>query len=229
MVEGTWDSSKASRGHDAQGLSHTSIEVTSVEQIENSHLYQVYEHKKKEFCMRAAKGSFEKVTSNPGETDVLTSTLGISKLDDQLIPEINEYFLFHGVQQEFIDAIQGQGIDFRLNSRAMFGKGAYFAESSTKADQYADHRDNRTQGPHSMFLCKVILGHSHIVKAPNKLLTRPPCLHQCTGTCSHGTSEFFDSVMGTHRDNGQRLLFREFVIFGQNQIYPAFLISYKRK
>ena len=140
MVQGTWDSSKASRGHDAQGLSHTSIEVTSVEQIENSHLYQVYEHKKKEFCMRAAKGSFEKVTSNPGETDVLTSTLGISKLDDQLIPEINEYFLFHGVQQEFIDAIQGQGIDFRLNSRAMFGKGAYFAESSTKADQYAGNK-----------------------------------------------------------------------------------------
>ena len=104
------------------------------------HLYQVYEHKKKEFCMRAAKGSFEKVTSNPGETDVLTSTLGISKLDDQLIPEINEYFLFHGVQQKFIDAIQGQGIDFRLNSRAMFGKGAYFAESSTKADQYAGNK-----------------------------------------------------------------------------------------
>jgi hypothetical protein len=61
-------------------------------------------------------------------------------LDDQLIPEINEYFLFHGVQQEFIDAIQGQGIDFRLNSRAMFGKGAYFAESSTKADQYAGNK-----------------------------------------------------------------------------------------
>ena len=141
MVQGTWDSGLAKRrGHDAKGLSHTTIEVTSVEQIENSHLYQAYEHKKKELCARAAKGSFEKVTSDPGEPDVLTSTLGISELDDQLIPEINEYFLFHGVPQEFIDAIQGQNIDFRLNSRAMFGKGAYFAERSTKADQYAGNK-----------------------------------------------------------------------------------------
>ena len=140
MAQGTWDSGLASRGHDANGLSHTTIEVTSVEQIENSQLYQAYEHKKKELCARAAKGSFEKVTSDPGEPDVLTSTLGISKLDDLLIPEINEYFLFHGVPQELIDAIQGQGIDFRLNTRAMFGKGAYFAESSTKADQYAGNK-----------------------------------------------------------------------------------------
>ncbi|KAK2191448.1 hypothetical protein NP493_53g15013, partial [Ridgeia piscesae] len=154
---------------------------------------------KNEFCRRAAKGSFEKVTSDPGEADVLTSTLGISELDDQLIPEINEYFLFHGAQQQFIEPILKQGIDFRLNTRAMFGKGTYFAESSTKGDQYADDRHHRTQGPHSMFLSKVILGHSHIAKKPSKELTRPPCYHQCTGTCSHGTSEFFDSVMGTHK------------------------------
>ncbi|KAK2193600.1 hypothetical protein NP493_11g07031 [Ridgeia piscesae] len=229
MVQQTWDPIKAGLGADAKSLSHTTIDVTSVEQIENPNLYLAYEHRKNEFCTRAAKGSFEKVTSDPGETDVVTSTLGISELDKLLIPEINEHFLFHGVQQQFIDAIQGQGIDFRLNTRAMFGKGAYFAESSTKADQYADDKDHRTQGPHSMFLCKVILGRSHIAKKPNKDLFRPPCYHHCQGSCSHGTSEFFDSVMGTHRDGGQRLLFREFVIFGQNQLYPAFLITYNRK
>jgi len=144
MVQGAWDASKAGKGADALGLSHTTIDVTSVEQIENPHLYLAYEHKKKEFCSRAAKGSFKKVTSDPGEPDVLTSTLGISLLDNQLIPEINEYFLFHGVPQQYLEAILKQGIDFRLNARAMFGKGAYFAESSTKGDQYAGNKSLQT-------------------------------------------------------------------------------------
>ena len=144
MVQGTWDSSKAGNGADAKGLSHTTIDVTSVEQIENPPLYHAYEQRKNEFCRRAAKGSFEKVTSDPGEADVLTSTLGISELDDQLIPEINEYFLFHGAQQQFIEPILKQGIDFRLNTRAMFGKGTYFAESSTKGDQYAGNKSLQT-------------------------------------------------------------------------------------
>ena len=144
MVQGAWDSSKARIGADANGLSHTTIDVTSVEQIENPHLYLAYEHRKNEFCTRAAKGSFKKVTSEPSEPDVLTSTLGISELDDQLIPEINEYFLFHGAQQPYLEAILKQGVDFRLNTRAMFGRGAYFAESSTKADQYAGNKSLQT-------------------------------------------------------------------------------------
>ena len=137
MVQRTWDSGKAGIGADAEGLHHKTIDVTSVEQIENPHRYMEYEHRKQEFCTRAAKGSFEKVTSDPGEPDVLTSTLGISKLDDRLIPEINEYFLFHGAPQKVIQPIVNQGLDFRVNSRAMFGQGTYFAESSTKGDQYA--------------------------------------------------------------------------------------------
>ena len=144
MVQGAWDSSKAGIGADANGLSHMTIDVTSVEQIENPHLYLAYEHRKNEFCTRAAKGSFKKVTSEPGEPDVLTSTLGISELDDQLIPEINEHFLFHGAQQPYLEPILKQGIDFRLNTRAMFGTGAYFAESSTKGDQYAGNKTLQT-------------------------------------------------------------------------------------
>lgn len=52
------------------------------------------------------------------------------------LPEMNECFLFHGTNKK--DAILNQGIDYRLgNQRALFGQGCYFAESSTKADQYA--------------------------------------------------------------------------------------------
>ncbi|KAI0240850.1 hypothetical protein LSAT2_008355, partial [Lamellibrachia satsuma] len=234
MVKLTWLQKLVGRGNDANNLTHKTINVTKVEQIENPHLYLTYEHARKAFCSRAVKGSFPKVTSDPCEADVLTSTLGISVLDEQLIPEINEHFLFHGAKQEFLDTITQQGIDFRLNNRGMFGTGAYFCESSTKADQYADPTDKRTTGPHSMFLSKVILGHSYIAKKPDsnkpELKTkRPPCvLHsdkQCT-LC--GKTEFHDSVMGTHRDDGSKLLFREFIIYEEALNYPAYLITYKR-
>ena len=137
VVQQTWERDVVGWGVDAKNLTHKTIDVTKVEQIENPHLYGSYEHARKEFCARAAKEVFPKVTSEPGQKDVLTSTLGISVLEEQLIPEINEHFLFHGAPQEFIESIIKQGIDFRLSNEGMFGKGAYFAESSTKADQYA--------------------------------------------------------------------------------------------
>jgi len=62
---------------------------------------------------------------------------GGSQLNKSLIGEINEYFLFHGTKPSGLKSIQDNGLDSRLSSNAMFGGGVYFAESSTKADQYA--------------------------------------------------------------------------------------------
>ena len=142
VVQRTWQQHLVGHGRDASNLNHNTISVTNVEQIENPHLFRSYEHVKKLLCARATKGNYPKVTSDPGEKDVLTSTLGISVLDEQLIPEINEHFLFHGAPQENTESISMQGIDFRLSKRAMFGKGSYFCESSTKADQYSGNKYN---------------------------------------------------------------------------------------
>ena len=140
MVQRTWRRDVVGKGADARNLDHNTIEVTKVEQIENAQLYVPYEHTRKEFCARAAKRSFPRVTSDRGQKDLWTSKLGISLLDDQLITEINEYFLFHGAPQKFIQPVLKQGIDSRLFGQGLFGKGAYFAESSTKADQYAGNK-----------------------------------------------------------------------------------------
>ena len=141
MVEKTWRQDVIGSGIDANNLTHKTIEVTNVEQNENPYLHLTYEHTRKAFCARAAKGSFQKITS-AGEKNVLTSTLGISVLDEQLIPEINEHFLFHGAPQEVIRAILGQGVDHHLSKESLFGPGAYFCESATKADQYAGNIAN---------------------------------------------------------------------------------------
>jgi len=63
-------------------------------------------------------------------------------LNGNVVSEINECYLFHGTKSDFIDAIENKGFDFRLSGdNAMFGKGVYFAESSTKADQYVGMSD----------------------------------------------------------------------------------------
>ncbi|KAI0240852.1 hypothetical protein LSAT2_008357, partial [Lamellibrachia satsuma] len=81
VVRRTWQQHLVGHGRDASNLNHKTITVTKVEQIENPHLYRSYEHVRKALCTRTTKRSYPKVTSDPGETDVLTSTLGISVLD----------------------------------------------------------------------------------------------------------------------------------------------------
>ena len=49
-----------------------------------------------------------------------------------------ERFLFYGMENSKKDAILNQGFDVLLgNQSALYGKGIYFSESATKADQYA--------------------------------------------------------------------------------------------
>jgi len=62
---------------------------------------------------------------------------GGSQLNKSRVSEINEYFLFHGTKQSGLKSIEDHGLDSRLSANTMFGSGVYFAESSTKADQYA--------------------------------------------------------------------------------------------
>lgn len=70
--------------------------------------------------------------------DLFTLFTGLAQLDQNLVSEINEYYLLHGTKQQLISNIIRDGLDFRMASdKPMFGKGAYCAESSTKADQYA--------------------------------------------------------------------------------------------
>jgi len=58
-------------------------------------------------------------------------------LEQEIVSEINENYLFHGTKDDAVDSIRFDGIDNRLGGEhLLFGKGAYFAESSTKADQY---------------------------------------------------------------------------------------------
>jgi len=61
----------------------------------------------------------------------------VKTLSGYLVDEVNECYLFHGTKSNIIDVIEHKGFDFRISGEnAMCGSGVYFAESSTKADQY---------------------------------------------------------------------------------------------
>lgn len=139
LVEDTWELNKVGHGKDAVGLGHSHIKVIKVERIENIHQYESYAGMRSQFFDKAAKqGLFPKLEQISNSKGVIGTTAIIDKsLTVNLCGEINEHYLFHGTKMNSIDAILGQGFDFRVaGDNAMFGQAIYFAESSTKADQY---------------------------------------------------------------------------------------------
>ena len=81
-----------------------------------------------------------KVSSFPREAEVATARFGLSFLDRQRIPDINEYFFFHGTKHDSVMKIISQNIDFRLGQSGLYGQGAYLAESASKSHQYCDEQ-----------------------------------------------------------------------------------------
>ena len=143
MVMKTWKVATAfyrvGAGHDAVGLQgYTTLDIQSVKRIENPSLYHNYTEKRKGVLLKASMNRPKKVDKLGTESEVMTAQQNIAELDRLLVPQINEYFLFHGTKTEVKDGIMKQGLDFRLASEGgLFGQGIYFAESSAKADQYA--------------------------------------------------------------------------------------------
>ena len=86
---------------------------------------------------------------------------------------------------------------------------------------------SRAGQPLVMLLCRVLLGHVHLCKTPQPF-QRPPCITCLQEKCVQHDA-FYDSVLGVNRTNGQRLLFREFVVFEKAQLYPEFIVYYTRQ
>merc|ERR1712136_355432 len=156
--------------------------------------------------------------------------------------------LFHKETESPMWAILRQGFDDRLgNVKGMYGAGTYFADMSSKADQYAG-RYNPNMHPEgsigeraTMFLARVTLGCPYLADQSLEQLQRPPCIHghfdlklswnddvligkpwKEKGVefqiCDHAR---FDSVLGDLVIDGRRKLYREYMVY-ENQCYPEY-------
>lgn len=132
----------------------------------------------------------------------------------------NERLLFHG--SPFINAIIQKGFDERhAYIGGMFGAGLYFAENSSKSNQYvngimggtgcAQHKDRSCYTCNrQMLLCRVSLGKSFYHFSPLKMAHAPPGHH---------------SVVGKPMGGG--LSYPEYVVYRGEQAYPEYLITYQ--
>ncbi|XP_033743558.1 uncharacterized protein LOC117329640 [Pecten maximus] len=232
LIRSTWNEKLVGQGRDAINLSHRRIKVDKIERIENIDMYSRYATKRHEhFRMLAEEGS--KVLKSLEDINIqtkgpiATSPKDVSVLHEDVFPEINEHYMFHGTKPDVLQTVLQQGLDCRMsNEKAMFGMGIYGAESSTKADQYTDNKQQRSPGSKKMLLVRMLLGNMFVCKDHNPTkYRRPPCRN--TGclrdNCTSGHGHF-DSVVGDGH-----WLFREFVVYTAEQCYPEYVITYHRE
>ncbi|XP_053495424.1 poly [ADP-ribose] polymerase tankyrase-2-like isoform X3 [Ictalurus furcatus] len=132
----------------------------------------------------------------------------------------NERMLFHG--SPFVNAIIHKGFDERhAYIGGMFGAGIYFAENSSKSNQYVYGIGGGTGCPlhkdrscytcqRQLLFCRVTLGKSFLQFSAMKMAHSPPGHH---------------SVSGRPSVNG--LALAEYVIYRGEQAYPEYLITYQ--
>ncbi|XP_053398882.1 uncharacterized protein LOC123556640 [Mercenaria mercenaria] len=242
MVNATFEAHLVGQGKDAVGLDalgYTKLFVLKVERIENFGLYEKFTKTRQSLYRRlyaSPEVRFPKIENLQKCTGAIVTTKFVHPhLDKDVHPEINECLLFHSTKPELVNVICNDGFDPRLGSgTAMFGAGIYGAEKATKADQYADERDNRSAGPKNpkkMFLIRMVLGNAFLCSDKNPYkYRRPPCTRCYRDDCSNPKHEkgkfghYFDSVVG---DNSK--LFREFVVYDNSLCYPEYLITYERR
>jgi len=194
----------------------------SVVHVQNAESYINYNAKRRAI----AKTRLEDTPTSPLFTDwnVKTSRVSLERVgkhrDKSLRKELNEYYLFHGTSSASAEAITDKTFDLKLSGSAfgsLFGAGIYFAESSMKADEYGIVDD---RGYYAMLLSRVVLGAVNYVDDLDPS-TRAKELQE---SCTSGT---YDSIIGDREK--VRKTFREFVVFDNHQIYPEYIILYRRK
>eukprot|EP00930_Biecheleria_cincta_P034067 TRINITY_DN23579_c0_g1_i1.p1 TRINITY_DN23579_c0_g1~~TRINITY_DN23579_c0_g1_i1.p1 ORF type:complete len:1230 (+),score=249.26 TRINITY_DN23579_c0_g1_i1:30-3719(+) len=133
--------------------------------------------------------------------------------------DANEFLMLHGTKAEAADSIAQNHFDMAFACKTgLFGAGLYFAESSSKSDEYVK---GDTRGWFPMILCRVTLGRINYV--PHKDPTTDPGRDALEGSCLRGD---YNSVLGDRIKS--RGTYREFVVYDHFQVYPHFIVWYTR-
>ncbi|XP_028307268.1 protein mono-ADP-ribosyltransferase PARP12 [Gouania willdenowi] len=122
---------------------------------------------------------------------------------------VTEKQLFHGTDSSHVDTICRENLDWRIcgTHGTAYGKGSYFARDATYSHNYTGGT-----GVNTMFLSRVLVG--TYCRGSSEYKRPPP------KKCGDGT--FYDSCVNDHNDPSI------FVVFKEQQIYPEYLLKYKK-
>lgn len=143
-----------------------------------------------------------------------------AKYLSSLAADVNEFYLFHGTSPSGVNGIFNTGFRIDLAGSAAgtaFGNGSYFAECSSKSDEYAQEDANNvmTKGRFALLLCRVVCGNMRHVTPFDTIA------HTKTKAPEH------HSLLGDREAAAKT--YREFIVYDSAQIYPEFAIIYKRE
>ena len=162
LVDDTWKDHRTRIGADAKGLSHTNIKVKGIYHIDNRELFDLYEVSHQEAAMRYIipdalierpiktryrdnQSSDSNALNNERNEEIESQVPFLTTKRREIRPlQTTEAYLFHGTDIDNINAIIKTGFKMGKAARGLYGHpGIYLAESSQKADQYADAETNR--------------------------------------------------------------------------------------
>lgn len=186
------------------------LHVVAVLRMENPTQWKRYQYRK--LVLRRDRQDKAVTPISPAlETMTKADNEVLSGLDEDL----NEAYLFHGTTPKAAIAIQASGFNLRLAGHhrgKMFGRGVYFAEESSKADEYAEADD--AFGLCCMLFCRVICG--------EPLLTVNPCPEMDRQL----DRRRYDSAIGDRRQKVGT--YRELVVYDGAQAYAEYAVLYRR-
>lgn len=188
------------------------LKVRRIIRIEDSFMWERYVKKKDEIAATRAGDT------GPDLEVKTTPHLADSAHFLELEPGANEMYLFHGTFVRAALSIAQEGFNMNLagsNVGTMYGRGGYFCEASSKADEYAkDEPDGYYEGVFAMLLCRIAFGKPFITEYRDEEARR------------FTVSGEADSTLG---DREQRVnTYREFVVYDISQVYPEYVVLYER-
>lgn len=152
-----------------------------------------------------------------GPSFKLKTSLGDTVLTQRL--RRGEAYTFHGTNPSSAMSILKTGFVLDLagsSTGTMFGYGIYLAECSSKSDEYGrDDGGNTYPSINALLVCRTFVGNPLVVDKPGE--------HYAQQAADNG----FDSVVGDRESKVGT--YREFICFDQRQVYPEYIIIYRRE
>eukprot|EP00931_Biecheleriopsis_adriatica_P073427 TRINITY_DN4770_c0_g1_i3.p1 TRINITY_DN4770_c0_g1~~TRINITY_DN4770_c0_g1_i3.p1 ORF type:complete len:416 (+),score=63.21 TRINITY_DN4770_c0_g1_i3:793-2040(+) len=185
------------------------LRLVSVRRAESSSLWRRYAHDRLRILLK--------------RTHRCTPVDGVpcaSSAELEKVP--NEVYLWHGTTPAKAASILQEGFRLKFAGSGagsnMYGQGVYLAECSSKADEYSEE-DPADPGLYCLLLCRTVLGEVLRMTAG--------------GEATHGiirsamSSGAYDSVLGD-RESAVGT-YKEFVVYREAQVYPEYLVYYRRE
>ncbi|KAM9965314.1 hypothetical protein ACTFIW_005130 [Dictyostelium discoideum] len=209
------------------------LKVTRVVRVQNPMLWVSY-HARKQKILDDNNGSCPPIHS------VITNIPGSPELDKKA----NELFLFHGLNVSSVAGIAKFGFDPRFCSLdGMFGAGLYFAENSSKSNQYCHGGACTCSGFQAtsckckasdevcLLVCRVVMGDCLVENVfrgngPGQFWNG-----RRTEPKKPNNINIYNSVIGESKPNyGPKaaLQLREYIVYESSQVFVEYKVYFKR-